>query len=135
MSDSIFKQMGSVIKSEINNVKTDLQTAINNIQPHISATAVPVVDTTVDCSAGNYFTKTVSGNTSFTFSNVPTSGKAYAFTFEVTYQSGTISWPASVVWPKGIAPVISANKVQLFVFITSNGGITWRGASSIDYAN
>ena len=52
----------------------------------------------VDCSTGNYFTKTISGNSTFTFANVPT-GCAYAFTLELTHSSGTVTWPASVKFP------------------------------------
>ena len=52
----------------------------------------------VDCSAGNYFTKTITGATTFTFTNVPT-GVAYTFTMEVTLNgSNAITWPAAVKW-------------------------------------
>ena len=42
---------------------------------------VAVSGTEVDCATGSYFTKTITGATTFTFANVP-SGVAYAFTFE-----------------------------------------------------
>ena len=84
----------------------------------------------VDCSAGNYFTKTITGATTFTFTNVP-SGVSYTFTMEVTLNgSNAITWPASVKWPLDTAPTISDAKTQLFTFITDDGGTTWRGALS-----
>ena len=89
----------------------------------------------VDCSAGNYFTKTITGATTFTFDNVPT-GVAYTFTMEVTLNgSNAIKWPGSVKWPADTAPSITDGKTQLFVFITDDGGTRWRGSSVVDYTN
>ena len=89
----------------------------------------------VDCSAGNYFTKTITGATTFTFTNVP-SGVAYAFTFEVTLNgSNAITWPSSVKWPADTAPTITDGKTQVFVFLTDDGGTRWRGSSLVDYTN
>ena len=89
----------------------------------------------VDCSAGNYFTKTITGATTFTFTNVPTS-VAYTFTMEVTLNgSNAITWPASVKWPADTAPSITDGKTQLFVFLTDDGGTRWRGSSVVDYTN
>ena len=89
----------------------------------------------VDCSAGNYFTKTITGATTFTFDNVPT-GVAYTFTMEVTLNgSNAITWPGSVKWPADTAPSITDGKTQLFVFLTDDGGTRWRGSSVVDYTN
>ena len=88
----------------------------------------------VDCSAGNYFTKTITGSTTFTFTNVPTS-VAYSFTMELTHTggSGSITWPSSVKWPADTAPTLTDGKTSLLVFITDDGGTRWRGASTVDY--
>ena len=89
----------------------------------------------VDCSAGNYFTKTITGATTFTFTNVPT-GVAYTFTMEVTLNgSNAITWPGTVKWPADTAPTITDGKTQLFVFLTDDGGTRWRGSSLVDYTN
>ena len=88
----------------------------------------------VDCSAGNYFTKTISANSTFTFSNAPAS-RSYGFVLEVTHTSGTLTWPAAVRWPANTAPTLTSGKTHLFVFVTDDGGTTWRGASSVDYNN
>ena len=98
-----------------------------------AVTAVAALD--VNCSLGNYFTKTISSNSTFTFSNVPAAGTAYAFTLEVTHTSGTITWPAAVVWPTNTAPTLTTGKTHLFVFITDDGGTRWRGAALADYTN
>ena len=94
--------------------------------------AVPALD--IDCSAGNYFTKTISGNSTFTFSNVPASS-AYAFTLELTHTSGTVTWPAAVTFPRGVTPTLTTGKTHLFMFVTDDGGTRWRGAALVDYDN
>ena len=98
-----------------------------------SVSAVGALD--IDLSASNYFTKTIAGNSTFTFSNPPASGTVGSFTLELTYSSGTITWPGSVYWNGNgqTAPTITAGKVQLFVFSTRDGGTTYRGAVLADY--
>ena len=89
----------------------------------------------VDCSAGNYFTKTISGATTFTFSNVPT-GVVYAFSMEVTLNgSNAITWPSSVKWNADTAPALTDGKTQLFMFLTDDGGTRFRGSALVDYVN
>jgi len=95
--------------------------------------AVAALD--VDCSLGNYFTKTIAANSTFTFSNPPASGRAYAFTLEVTHTSGTITWPASVKWPLDVAPTLTTGKTHLFMFVTKDGGTRWRGAALVNYVD
>tara|TARA_Y100001963_G_scaffold68036_1_gene94810 strand:- start:470 stop:1306 length:837 start_codon:yes stop_codon:yes gene_type:complete len=100
-----------------------------------SENIVAVSGTEVDCATGSYFTKTITGATTFTFANVP-SGVAYAFTFEVTLNgSNAITWPSSVKWPADTAPTITDGKTQVFVFLTDDGGTRWRGSSLVDYTN
>jgi hypothetical protein len=94
-----------------------------------------VIGTEVNCSFASYFTKTITGATTFTFANAP-SGVAYAFTFEVTLNgSNAITWPSSVKWPADTAPTITDGKTQVFVFLTDDGGTRWRGSSLVDYTN
>jgi hypothetical protein len=88
----------------------------------------------VDCSTGNYFTKTINGNSTFTFDSVPAS-RAYAFALELTHTSGTITWPTTVKWPKDTAPTLTTGKTHIFIFVTDDGGTRWRGASLVDYVN
>jgi hypothetical protein len=94
-----------------------------------SVTAVPLLD--IDCSLGNYFTKTISGNSTFTFSNAPSG--AYAMIIEVENTSGTITWPAAVKWPEDTAPTLSTSRTHLFVFVTDDSGTRWRGAALANY--
>jgi len=97
-----------------------------------SSNVVLVNNSDIDCSLGNYFTKTISGNITFTFSNVPQS-RSFSFVLAVTHSSGTITWPVAVSWPNGVAPTLTTGKTHLFVFVTSDGGSTWRANSSVNY--
>ena len=98
-----------------------------------SVSAVAALD--IDLSASNYFTKTIAGDSTFTFSNPPASGTVGSFTLEVNYSSGNITWPGSVYWNGAgqTAPTITAGKVQLYMFVTRDGGTTYRGALLADY--
>ncbi|MGB0975365.1 MAG: hypothetical protein ACPGSG_00205 [Prolixibacteraceae bacterium] len=88
----------------------------------------------INCSSGNYFTKTITGNSTFTISDAPASGRSYGLTLEITHTSGTITWFSGVYWPADTAPTLTEGKTHLFVFITDDGGTKWRGASLVDYS-
>ena len=98
-------------------------------------TAEAVGALAIDLSTGNYFTKTINGNSTFTFTNPPASGTVGSFTLELTHTSGTVTWPASVKWPADTAPTLTAGKTHLFVFVTDDGGTRYRGAALADYVN
>lgn len=95
-----------------------------------NSTAMAALD--VDCSAGNYFTKTINGASTFTVSNVPAS-RSYTFTLELEHTSGAITWFSGVEWPGGTAPTLTTGKTHLFMFQTDNGGTRWRASSLINY--
>ena len=94
--------------------------------------AVSALD--IDCSSGNYFTKTINGASTFTFSDVPSSG-IYSFTLEITHTSGSITWPTSVKFPGDSAPSLTDNTTHLFVFLTDDGGTRWRANALVDFVN
>ena len=89
--------------------------------------------TTVNCEAGNSFSHTLTENTTFTFSNPPASGTAYSFSIEIIQDASasgfTVTWPASVDWPAGAAPTLTAtaSAKDVFVFTTRDSGTTWYG--------
>jgi hypothetical protein len=91
----------------------------------------------IDLTLGNYVTATVdtSANT-FTFSNPTASDEGCGFTLVLTNGgSQTVTWPASVDWPAGTAPTLTAAGVDKLVFETSDGGTTWLGnLAGLEYA-
>ena len=106
-----------------------------NIDGQYKQVAESVGSTTIDLSTGNYFTKTISGNTTFTFSNPPSSGTVGSFTLELTHSSGTVTWPSSVKFNSDTAPTLTTGKTHLFFFVTDKGGSRYRGAALVDYVN
>ena len=95
-------------------------------------TAVSALD--IDCSTANYFIKTISADSTFTFSNPPAS-RVYGFMLELTHTSGIVTWPTTVKWPGDVAPTLTIGKTHLFFFVTDDGGTRWRGGSNINYTN
>jgi hypothetical protein len=89
----------------------------------------------LDLSTGNYFIKTISGNSTFTFANPAASGTVTAFTLELTHSSGTVTWPSSVKWNADTAPTLTTGKTHLFMFVTDDGGTRYRGSALVDYVN
>ena len=113
-----------------------VNTSSNSSMSAQSSKVVAMGANSVDCRLGNYFTKTITGATTFTFDNPPSSGVAFGFVMEVTLNgSNAITWPGTVKWPADTAPTITDGKTQMFVFITDNGGSRWRGSSLVDYTN
>jgi hypothetical protein len=85
----------------------------------------------IDCSAGNVFALTTVGSpTTFTASNVPSSGTAYGFILKLT-QSGSdsISYNFGTVrWAGGTVPTPPASgETDVLGFFTYDGGTTWYG--------
>ena len=85
---------------------------------------------TLDCSAGNVFAVSLNANiTTLSFSNVPSSGTAYALTLSFTADgtARSVTWGSSVKWPSGTAPTLTSTngKVDTFVLTTWDGGTTW----------
>lgn len=84
---------------------------------------------TVNCENGNVFTLTTSGATTFTFSNPPASGTAYAFVLKVVGGgSFALTWPASVRWQGGTVPDFPlSGETYIYGFLTHDGGTNWYG--------
>lgn len=105
-----------------------------DVSGNIAQNIVAVAALDINCSLGNYFTKTINANSTFTFSNVPAS-RAFAFTLELTHTSGTVTWPTTVKWPGDTAPTLTTGKTHLFTFVTDDGGTRWRGVAQTNYVN
>lgn len=88
---------------------------------------------TVDMTGHAFFTLTLTGNiTSLTINGVPSAGYCTVLTLVLT-QGGagsyTVSWPAAVKWPGGVAPTLTTTvgKADIISLLTYNGGTNWYG--------
>lgn len=97
----------------------------------LSVIAATGATETVSVTDSHVMDLTLDANLTLTFGS-PSAGAAWSFTL-IARQDGTgsrtIAWPASVDWPGGTAPTIStvANRVDVFTFLTVDGGTTWLG--------
>ena len=85
---------------------------------------------TCDLATGTSFSVTLDQNTTFAFTNPPSSGTAFSFTLFITQHSTavTLTWPGTVDWAGGSAPdAAAANEVQAYGFFTRDGGTTYYG--------
>jgi hypothetical protein len=90
--------------------------------------SVAIAASDIDLSLGNYFTRTISGATTLTVSNVATSGDVAAFILVLTNGgSATVTYFSGVTFAGGTAPTLTASGVDILGFFTINGGTTWRG--------
>ena len=87
---------------------------------------------TIDLSLGNFVSSTITGATTWTFTNPIASPAAIGFVLELTNGgSATQTWPASVKWPGGTAPTLTVSGIDVLTFFTDDGGTNWRGVVSM----
>jgi hypothetical protein len=95
-------------------------------------TALTGATPTVSLSAGGSFSLVLSENTTISFADAPATGSS-GFSLKVKQDvsgSGfTVTWPASVQWPGGAAPALTAtaDRSDVFVFTTDDGGSSFVG--------
>jgi len=85
----------------------------------------------IDLSTGNYFAETLASDTTYTLSNA---GDVQSFQLEVTGASTyTITWPSSIEWKNGLAPLAPATgETDLYTFLTDDGGTSYVGLKTAD---
>lgn len=82
----------------------------------------------IDLSTGNIFTKTISGATTLTVSNAPSSGTVATFILDLTNGgSATVTWWSGMKWAGGTAPTLTAAGRDVLGFFSHDGGTTWTG--------
>lgn len=108
---------------------TDTQTLSSKTITGLKETKVAMGASDIDLSSGNVFTKTISGTTTLTVSNVPTTGTVASFILKLTNGgSATVNWFSGVKWPGGTAPTLTAAGRDNIYFETDDGGTTWDGS-------
>ena len=91
-------------------------------------TQVAISASAIDLTLGNYFTKTISGTTTFTISNTASSGTVNSFILDLTNGgSATVNWWSGVKWAGGTAPTLTSSGRDVLGFFTKDGGTTWNG--------
>ena len=82
----------------------------------------------INLSNGNNFRRQFNGAATITITNPPTSPIAFGFTLVVVNAGAyAITWPASVDWAGGSAPILTGSGTDVLVFYTYDGGTTYYG--------
>jgi len=127
------------LQSYTGDVDIDGELVVTSYNETYVAVTSSSLASTIDCEAGNVFSHTLSENTTFTFSNPPSSGTAYGFSLKIVQDASAsgyvVTWPSAIVWPQADqylttgAPRLTstASAVDQFVFYTHDGGTTWYG--------
>jgi hypothetical protein len=88
---------------------------------------------TLNLDTGSVFDVVLTANvTSLILANPPATGRAGSATLILRQDATggrTLAWPASVRWAGGMPPVVTpaANAIDIYAFVTRNGGATWFG--------
>jgi hypothetical protein len=83
---------------------------------------------TLDLTTANNFRRQFNGTATITISNAPTSPIGFGFTFVVVNAGAySITWPVSIKWVGGTAPILTSSGTDVLVFYTYNGGTTYYG--------
>lgn len=112
------------------NVQTALQDVFSGRQGIITANSGTSYALNQNSGKNHNFNITLTGNCTFTITNVTANVNGFVlFLKQDATGSRTVTWPASVDWSGGTAPTLTgtANSVDVFVFITPDGGTTWMG--------
>lgn len=106
-------------------------------QPAVDPDTTVTGAKTIDCSLGNWFDFTLTGNATFTITNPPPiAGEIIVILRQGGAGSFTVTWPASVDWQDtdgtggGAAPTLhtAVGAVNIISLATVDGGTTWGGA-------
>ena len=120
-------QASGVVTSDANGVVSFDNGTIDEVTTVTSSSNAA----TINLRDGNVFEHDLTENVTYTFSNPAASGRASAFVLKIIQDSSarTITWPTSVDWAAATAPTITAtnNGVDVFVFLTIDGGTTYYG--------
>ena len=122
-------QGGATKRATLAQMITQILGAARTFTKAVHETAVDLGSgTAIDVSLGGLFYCTISGATTFTVSNVPSSGSVASFMLSLTNGgSATITWWSGMRWPGGVAPTLTASGMDVLGFYTRDGGTTWTG--------
>ena len=91
-------------------------------------THVALSGSVIDCSTGNSFSKTITGTTTFTLSNVPVSGQLYTFLLYLTNGGAyTVNLFSGVKWAAGVDHTLTTSGLDILSFTNVDGGTSWIG--------
>lgn len=83
-----------------------------------------------DCSQAMSFTKTITENTTLSFTNVPEDATCCITVVLKNGGSYTVTWPSGVKWTENAVPELTQNGTDVLTFVTCTGGSVWYGTTT-----
>ncbi len=120
----------AVTQAFSNALTTDTAQTITGVKTFSSGfygNVVTLNGNAIDVSLGSCFVKTVSANTTFSFTNIPTNVLCCITLVIINGGNYTVTWPNSVKWTDNSAPDLTASGKDVITFITYDSGTTWFG--------
>jgi len=113
-------------------VKTGIYKSTYRIDPFEYSAGNSGTALTVNWSDGSLQSVTLTGNVTFTLSN-PVTGGVYALRILTGAGGFTATWPATVKWPSGTAPTITATASRMDLINLLWDGTNYYGSFTQDY--
>lgn len=88
----------------------------------------------VNLTEGLAISATITGATTFSFTNVAQTGATVVVMKLTNGGKYTITWPSSIKWAGGTAPKFTATGVDIVVLTTHDAGSAWYGIVNLKYA-
>ena len=88
----------------------------------------------VNLTEGLAISATITGATTFSFTDVPQTGATVVVMQLTNGGAYTITWPSSIKWSGGTAPKFTASGIDIVVLTTNDAGATWYGNVNLKYA-
>jgi hypothetical protein len=121
--DTIFNITGTQVSLNINRAKAVAPTGAKQT----------LTSAQINLNSARVFTTTVSGNITFTLTNVPATGTTVAFLLELTNGGAhTVTWWSGIIDPGGTDPTLTAAGKDVLGFLTHDGGTTWWRFTALD---
>ncbi len=115
----------NVVTTTGNQTITGVKTFVNGLYGGVAVLGAN--ESAFNLSQATCFKKTVTADTTFSFTNVPSAVVCCITVVLVNGGSHLVTWPASVKWDNGNTPFLTANGTDVLTFITIDGGTTWFG--------
>lgn len=123
VSNSAVSNSTIVKRDSVGNINSNIMYSTTVFEKQVSMTG-----NVINLGTGSYFTKTISGPTTFSLNGTPTTGTGCYFILDLT-NGGTYSitlWNG-VKWSGGHIPALTPGGRDILSFFSYDGGITWVG--------
>jgi hypothetical protein len=113
----------------MSNWSQDLR-GVKNLSEVSASATISTGTLTLNLSTAGVFYVSLNGAiTTFTISNPPAGSSALTLIFTADGTPRSVTWGTAVTWSGGTAPTLTstANKRDVFTFLTLNGGTNWLG--------